>query len=90
MPPKENRDDRNAKRPANTGNVCAGRCYVRGMIALTLSCRKKGDYLGSRASHLPERLTPHGVAEDLGGGGGELVGLDREIRPFREMFSRSV
>jgi len=53
MPPKENRDDRNAKRPANTGNVRAGRCCVRGMIALTLSCRKKGDYLGSRASHSP-------------------------------------
>ena len=53
MPPKENRDDRNAKRPANTGNVRAGRCYVRGMISLTLSCRKKGVYLGSRGSHYP-------------------------------------
>jgi hypothetical protein len=76
MPPKENRDDRNAKRPANTGNVRAGRCYVRGMITLTLLCRKKSVYLGFRASHIPMPS----VAEDLGGGGGgysssSLLGL---------------
>jgi hypothetical protein len=62
MPPKENRDDRNAKRPANTGNVRAGRCYVRGMITLALLCREKSVYLGFRASHIPMPS----VAEDLG------------------------